>query len=116
MATNTTRKKTTPILTAGATEATPMVDPTDPDLNPDDANLPWSKAWLANRMARNPGAFVRVPNDDDCCAGLRCMHYVNTARQKVRGHGAAKSMGVAVSLEDATLRVSGLLKALGQHN
>jgi hypothetical protein len=113
MATNKTRKQATPI---SATVAAAMVDPTDPDANPDDASVPWSKAWLANRMARNPGAYVRVPNTDGCCAGLRCIHYVNTARQKVRGQGAAKSMGVAVSLEDATLRVSGLLKALGRHN
>ena len=112
MATNTTRKQGTPIVTAPTVEH----DPTDPDLNPDDATLPWSKAWLADRMARNPGAYVRVTNDEDCCAGLRCIHYVNTARRKVRGPGAAKPMGVAVSLEDATLRVSGLLKALGQHN
>ena len=112
MATNTGSKKAAPISVTAAAE----IDPTDPDQNPDDASVPWSKAWLAVRMARNDGRYVRVANDEDCCAGMRCMHYVNTARQKVRGQGAAKSAGVAVSLEDATLRVSGLLKALGRHN
>ena len=112
-----TRKRTTTKATpiVGASEA-PEYDPNDPEQNPDDATVPWSKAWVAARMARNAGAFVRVTNDEGCCAGQMCMHYVNTARQKVRGQGAAKSMGVAVSLEDATVRVTGLLKSLGRFN
>jgi hypothetical protein len=111
-----TTKKDTPIVAAaGAAEATEY-DPTDPDQNPDDPTVPWSKAWVAARMAHNDARYVRVTNDEDCCGGLRCMHYKSTVRHKVRGKGAPKSTGAVVSLEDATIAVRGLLKAMGRGN
>lgn len=112
MATKTTRKQAKPI----STVVVPDHDPLDPDQNPDDPTVPWSKAWVARHMAQTDARYVRVANDEDCCAGQLCMHYKTTARRKVRGKGAAAPTGVAVSLEDATLQVRGLLKALGRYN
>lgn len=102
-----TTKKDTPIVTVP-----PHRDPA----NADDATIPWTPAWVAAHMAHNDARYVRVKNEDNCCGGLRCMHYQTTARRKVRGKGAPKPTGVAVSLDDGTLTVKGLLKALGRYN
>ena len=68
-----------------------------------DAETAWSPAWIANRMARTDLVLTRVKNEEGCCGGQRCMHYTNNVIHKVRGPGAARSKGVAVSLADTLM-------------
>ena len=76
-----------------------------------DRLTPWSQAWVADRMAYTDLNLTRVHDEgDDCCNGLRCMHYTRRPIAKVRGHGADKATGTVTSLMDSIMRLQGSLK------
>jgi len=68
-----------------------------------DRSTAWSPAWVADRLVATSD-YRRVKNEDNCCNGLQCYHYTASVTKKVRGKGAAKPTGLAVSLQDALLR------------
>jgi len=73
-----------------------------------DADTPWSPAWIAARMARNDLRMVRVQDQEGCCNGQRCMHFVNTAKRRVLGKDAPAATGNAIADDDGSLFMRGL--------
>jgi hypothetical protein len=70
--------------------------------NDNDPNTPWTPAWVAARQTRDI-AYRRVPNDDDCCAGIQCYHYVSAPTKKVRGKDVDAPSGRVVADHDTIL-------------
>lgn len=73
----------------------------------EDADTPWSKAWIANQMAKSDLVLRRVPNDEDnpdCCKGMQCMHYVRVNKARVIERGrAVLATGKAIDEVDGAL-------------
>lgn len=72
-----------------------------------DPETAWSPAWIADRMAYSDYYLARVTNDENCCNGMLCMHYVRKPIARVRGKNAPKATGNAIGLSDALMRLRG---------